>query len=316
MIQPLIYRYSPNNLNDFIMDNDLHELIRSLISMDNINLILYGNQGTGKTKLINCIINEYYLNRFDKNNILVINSLKEQGISYYRNEVKNFCQIMSTVPNKKKIVVLDDIDIINEQSQQVFRNCLDKYSNNVHFICSCNNIQKVIESIQSRLCIIKLRLLDTSELIRITNMICLNEKIMVSDSAIEFIIKISNRSISTIINYLEKFKLLNLKITEESCKDLCTNISFDDFISFTKKCRDNNLNGAIENIYNIFDSGYSVIDIFDNYFIFIKITEILDEEEKYKIIKFICKYITIFYNIHEDEIELALFTNDLVKIFK
>ena len=50
MIQPLIYRYSPNNLNDFIMDNDLHELIRSRISMDNINLILYGNQGTGKTK--------------------------------------------------------------------------------------------------------------------------------------------------------------------------------------------------------------------------------------------------------------------------
>jgi len=316
MIQPLIFKYSPNNLNDFIMDNDLHDLIMALIDMDNINLILYGNQGTGKTKLINCIINEYYLNKFDKNNVLVINSLKEQGISYYRNEVRNFCQIMCTVPNKKKIVVLDDIDIINEQSQQVFRHCLDKYSNNVHFICSCNNIQKVIESIQSRIYIIKLKLLDTNELIDMANRICLNEKIDISESALQFIIKISNRSISTIINYLEKFKLLNFKITEESCKSLCTNISFDDFVSFTKKCRNEELNEAIEKIYSIFDSGYSVIDIFDNYFIFIKTTEILNEDEKYKIIKLLCKYITIFFNIHEDEIELALFTKDLVKIFK
>ena len=49
-----------------------------------------------------------------------------------------------TIKNKKKIVVLDDIDIINEQSQQVFRNCIDKFSHNVHFISSCSNTQKVI----------------------------------------------------------------------------------------------------------------------------------------------------------------------------
>ena len=30
----------------------------------------------------------------------------------------------------------DDVDIINEQSQQVFRNCIDKYSHNVNFIAS------------------------------------------------------------------------------------------------------------------------------------------------------------------------------------
>jgi hypothetical protein len=54
------------------------------------------------------------------------------------------------------------------------------------------------------------------------------------------------------------------------------------------------------------------MDILDNYFIFIKTTKIISESEKYEIIPLICKYITIFHNIHEDEIELALFTNNII----
>jgi hypothetical protein len=69
---------------------------------------------------------------------------------------------------------------------------------------------------------------------------------------------------------------------------------------------------AISLIYSIYDQGYSVIDILDNYFTFIKQTTILTEEQKYKIIPYICKYIEIFYNIHEDVIELALFTSNLI----
>ena len=89
--------------------------------------------------------------------MLYINSLKEQGIQYYRNEVKTFCQTASSVNGKKKFIVLDDIDLINDQSQQVFRNCIDKYSHNVHFLSSCSNIQKVIDSIQSRCTIVKIK---------------------------------------------------------------------------------------------------------------------------------------------------------------
>jgi hypothetical protein len=40
-------------------------------------------------------------------------------------------------------------------------------------------------------------------------------------------------------------------------------------------------------------------------------TKIISEDIKYKIIPFLCKYITVFHNVHEDGIELALFTNNL-----
>ena len=58
-----------------------------------------------------------------------------------------------------------------------------------------------------------------------------------------------------------------------------------------------------------------VMDILDNYFLYIKNTILLDEKEKYKIIHLISRYITIFHNIHEDVIELALFTNNVIDIF-
>ena len=42
----------------------------------------------------------------------------------------------------------------------------------------------------------------------------------------------------------------------------------------------------------------------------------LTDNEKYKITPLICKYITIFNDIHEDEIELVLFTNTIIEVLK
>jgi DNA polymerase III gamma/tau subunit len=115
---------------------------------------------------------------------------------------------------------------------------------------------------------------------------------------------------------MEKFKLLNEKITLYLANQLCSNISFLTFEEYTKLIKNDKLNEAIKVIYEIYDKGYSVMDILDNYFLFIKNTDILSEDEKYNIIPYICKYITIFHNIHEDEIELSLFTNNLISILK
>jgi DNA polymerase III gamma/tau subunit len=113
---------------------------------------------------------------------------------------------------------------------------------------------------------------------------------------------------------MEKFKLLGeTKITLALAQQLCTNISFIAFEEFTKYIKQQNINYAIQIIYEIYDKGYSVMDILDNYFVFVKSTTLLSDDEKYHFIPIICKYITIFHNIHEDEIELALFANNLLQ---
>jgi DNA polymerase III delta prime subunit len=310
-----IHKYQPLHFTDFGEDNEVIKVLKTLILIDNLNILLIGDMASGKTSLLNAIIREYYTGYTSKDyeeNVLYINSLKEQGINYYRTDVKTFCQTCSNIKNKKKIVVLDDIDIINEQSQQVFRNCIDKYSHNVHFISSCSNMQKVIESLQSRFTIIKIKQLKRENLINIINSIKLSENIEIDEDAQDFIINISNNTVKILINYMEKFKLLNEKITLNIASLLCSNISFFIFEEYTNLILNKKLKESINLIYEIYNKGYSVMDILDNYFIFVKSTNILSEEQKYKIIPYICKYISIFHNIHEDEIELALFTNNFI----
>jgi DNA polymerase III delta prime subunit len=310
-----IHKFQPIYFDDFGKNNEVIDILKTLILMNNLNILLLGNIASGKTSLLNAIIKEYYKEDKDyEENVLFINSLKEQGINYYRTDVKTFCQTCSTIPNKKKIIVLDDIDFINEQSQQVFRNCIDKYSHNVHFISSCTNIQKVIENLQSRFSIIKIKPLERENLIEIIKIIKTTQEIDIEPGVEEFIINISNNTVKILINYMEKFKLLGEKITLELAVKLCSNISFYTLEDYTNLIKENKLENALKLIYDLYDRGYSVMDILDNYFVFIKHSNALDEYEKYKVIPYICKYITVFHNIHEDEIELALFTNNLINI--
>jgi len=312
-----IYKYQPQLLKDFenSCDANLLQTIKTLIDMNYINILFTGNVASGKTSLLNAIVREYYMGyeqrEYDEN-VLYINSLKEQGINYCRTDVKIFCQTCSSIKNKKKIIILDDIDLINEQSQQVFRNCIDKYSHNVHFLSSCTNVQKVIESLQSRFINIKLETIKREHLLIVLNKIKETENIEIEPDAEEFIINVSNNTIKVLINYMEKFKLYGEKITYELAVKLCTNISFLLLDEYTEHIISGRLKEAIKLIYEIHDKGYSVMDILDNYFTFIKATSLLDEITKYNIISIIIKYITIFHNIHEDEIELALFTNNIV----
>ena len=311
-----INKYQPLYFKDFEIDDEMVQILRTFIDINDLNILFIGGMGSGKTAILNALIKEYYSGYSQKQyseNVLQINNLKEQGINYYRNDVKTFCQTCSVIKGKKKIVVLDDIDFINEQSQQVFRNCIDKFSHNVHFISSCSNIQKVIESLQSRFTIIKIKPLQRENLKKIMNKITSAENIEISEDAEDFILDICVNTVKILINYLEKFKLLNEPVTIELANNVCTNISFFSFHKYTEYLKSKNLAEALNLIYEICDKGYSVMDILDNYFLFIKTTNILTEDEKYIILPFICKYITIFYNIHEDEIELALFTNNLIE---
>jgi DNA polymerase III delta prime subunit len=315
---PFVLQYKPYYLADFGIDSHISNTLRTLLEMDDLNLLIYGNTSSGKTTLLEALIREYYqLNKHDlfpEDNILYINNLKEQGIGYYRNEMKTFCQSKSVIRNKKKLIVIDDIDNVNEQSQQVFRNYIDRFKKNINFISVCTNMQKVIESIQSRVHIIKLNPLSKSQILIQMDHILEKENMVMNMECKEYLLSISNHSIRNVINYLEKlFILSESPITIELCKRVCSNISFQHFEKYIYALKDGKLYDAIRILYDIFDFGYSVIDILDYFFTFVKTTSILQEDLKYRLIPHLCKYITVFHNTHEDEIELALFTNSIFK---
>jgi DNA polymerase III delta prime subunit len=307
----------PKSLQDFDMETQMKQMVYELISANLLNIIIIGGHCTGKTILSNIIIHEYYKNESTtaiSDNILIINSLREQGIQYYRSDVKCFCQTTSTIPNKKKIIILDDLDLINNQGQQIFLNYMDKYNNNVHFITTCSNPQKIIDNIHSRLINIKLSTITPIYLESLLQKVVTAESIHIDPDAIPHILLISRQSSRVLLNYLEKFKLIRTPITMECVYQLCTDIKHEMFDTFTSYILKKDKINAIKSITMIQKDGYSVIDILEFYFLYLKISPLYDDHIKYKMIQILCKYITIFNTIHEDNIELLFLVNDLEKI--
>tara|TARA_B100001758_G_C18416996_1_gene621054 strand:+ start:9480 stop:10439 length:960 start_codon:yes stop_codon:yes gene_type:complete len=318
MNNPYLFKYRPKTIEAFQLSKDIECTLKLFMDNNSLLILLLGKSGTGKTSLIESLIDTYYneCSTNDKNdNILIINNLSEQGIIYYRQYVYTFCQSNSTIPHKKKTIVLDDIDKLNEQSQQIFHTCINKFSNKINFILSSSNIQKTNQQILNKVFKIKLETFTVNKLKSILNHIALKENIIINNDVKDYIIDICNYSVRMLINYLEKFKLMNKRIDMEICKSLITNISFNTFNTFTKECVLNkNINEGIRILYDLYNHGYSVSDILDNYFLYIKYNSDLDEELKFKIISLICKYIIIVNELHEDEIELVFFINRLTMI--
>ena len=321
---PISIKYRPYYVSDFNMNERFLNVYNILSKIDDLNILFVGGENSGKTSLLYATIRDYYkLTRDDalpNAEIMFINNLKEQGINYFRSELMTFCKSKCSIHGKKKLVIFDDMDSINEHSQQVFRNYIDKYKSNVNFIGVCSNIQKIIETLQSRLHIMKIHSLDKSQIRDIMCRIVKEEKIYIDDESIEYILGVSDDNIRNVINNIEKIYICGSSpkkpINIESCKLICSNISYNKLNVFLTHVKERQLEDAIDVLYSIHDDGYSVIDILDYFFNFLKITNNLDEKLKYLFIPVICKYITIFNTIHENKIELALFTRDIILLME
>jgi DNA polymerase III delta prime subunit len=315
-IDTFISKYKPYHLADFSLNDKMRSILKVLLQIDDLCILLYGPTGSGKSTLLYALLREYYgfskTATIPETNILFVNNLREQGINYFRGEMKTFCQSKSSIPGKKKTIVIDDLDNINEQSQQVLRNYIDKYKQNIHFISVCTNIQKIIESFQSRVHILQIQPPTTCNIATIMDRIVQTENISIDEDAKAHMLQICDQSVRVLINYLEKFFIYGQHVDLETCKKMCSNISPTQFAEYIECLKTKQIHKGIQILFEIYDFGYSVIDILDYFFSYLKMTPLLNEDEKYRMIPCICKYITIFNQIHENSIELALFTNDLI----
>ena len=315
----LILKYKPTNLNNFNISEYTKNLIEIYLKNSKLNFLIHGGIGSGKSSLVNVLLNKYYKN--DKEailrNVIYINLLKEQGINYYRNELKTYCQINNLLHIKeKKTIILDDLDLLNEQCQQIFNTFISNYEH-INFLITCNDMQKIKTTIQNKLELIKINNITNTFIEKILCEILNSENILLDNNCKDLIIKSSNLSIPNMINIVDKLTIIkeNKIINYNLLENICCNIMTCDFNNYIQFCKNNKLKESIKHILNLSNKGFTVIDILEEFFMYIKFHSDLHDKYKYDIIKLICNYINIFNNIHEDTIELIFLTNNIINIF-
>lgn len=310
----LIDKYEPRFLDEFNYSKEFIEYIKKLIFSSDLNILLFGNIGSGKTIFINAILYEYYgVTSLDKikNNILYISSLKEQGITFYKNDVKLFCQSTSEIYGKKKCIIIDNIDTLNDINQNIFKIHMDTYGKKVNFICSCTNLNKVCSVILNHFIVIKMKSVDKNILHKITDKIIDEEKILLDSDIKNHLIRYSNNSIKLLINNLEKYRLLYDKI-EYKVENINNNILVKDLLDFYNLCLKKDRNLAYKKILEIYEDGYSIVDIIEYMYINLKFNDEIDNENKYEFIKILSKYLLKINNTNEDELVIYFLTNDII----
>ena len=346
-MESFITKYKPAALDEHIFNLDVVRIVQMRIATDDLNLILVGGESSGKTTLMNNIIREYYAGALPSDhdetaappaaappaavrpnhptsrqalinsNIMHISSLKDQGTLFCRNDLKIFCQVKSNIIGRKKIVLIDNLDHVNDHNQHIFRSLIDHYNANVHFLCTAVHAPKIIDQIQSRILMLGLRCPTHDDMHKLLGHVVENEGITVTRSAREYVVKTSHGSISRMLNQTEKIMLAELPMTKANMNLLCDGISYATLERYTEHCKAQDYASAIHLIAELHERGFSIIDIFDEYYQYVKFVDesVIQQESKYRIIIVICEYITNFHEFFEHEIELLLFTKLVMNVF-
>jgi DNA polymerase III gamma/tau subunit len=139
-------KYAPKEVDDYVFYENYHKDIVSKW-LDNGfidgNILLYGPPGVGKTALSELLIKKLITHQYD---IKVIKSRSVNQID----ELFGWCQTVPT-KSKKKIVYIEEFDKLSSTAHTAMKDSLlEKFQDNVSFICNTNFINKIDSAVISR----------------------------------------------------------------------------------------------------------------------------------------------------------------------
>ena len=289
----------------FIMNPNKKEILEKLIINNNMKLMLIGDSETGKTTLINIILD--YIDSAQYH-VLKLKTYNDVRVNYFRQDMKQFCQMNNTL---KKIIIIDDLDFIKDTSQHILCSLMNKFEN-LQFIYSSRNIRKINDNIINKCIVFELDRLNMRELELFQDMYIKMFNIKLCDKSKHYMLNNCDRHASIIYSNLKCISLYNDDVNLDIIKEVCSIDQNNNFYTYFTLIKNNNIIDANKMLIHINSNSVSLIDMFELLYTYIKKnTTLFDEIQKLHIIKIISNYKLLLSTQSERKIEIYFITSDI-----
>jgi len=249
------------------------------------HIVISGMPGIGKTTSIHCLAHQLLGDAY-KEGVLELNASDERGIDVVRNKIKAFAQKKVTLPpGRHKIIILDEADSMTAGAQQALRRTMEIYSNTTRFCLACNMANKIIEPIQSRCAILRYAKLRDTEVLKRLLEICESEKVKYNDDGLTALIFTAEGDMRQAINNLQSTWSGFGFISSENVFKVCDQPHPIVIQSILEACQKSDIDTAMEKIQELWDQGYSAIDVVVTVFRVVKASDKMPEYTKLEFIK-------------------------------
>lgn len=145
-------KYSPSKVEECILPKTIKSIFQGIVKKGSIpNMILSGTPGTGKTTIAVALCKEIGCD------FKIINASNNRGMDLVRVDIEQYA-VSRSLSGMRKVLILDEADGITIDAQNSLRNQIEKYSDVLTFILTCNHQNKLIPAIQSRCDIVEFKI--------------------------------------------------------------------------------------------------------------------------------------------------------------
>jgi len=281
-----VEKYRPIELDDIVGNTETMERLKIIARDGNMpHLIISGTPGIGKTTSIVCLAHKMLGSAY-KEAVLELNASDERGIDVVRNRIKGFAQKKVTLPpGRQKIVILDEADSMTAGAQQALRRTMEIYSSTTRFAFACNQSNKIIEPLQSRCAILRYSRLTEQQILKRLLEVCEAEKVKWSEDGLAALIFSAEGDMRQALNNLQStvagFGFVNgdnvFKVVDSPHP-----VAISAIVTSCKQC---NVELALNGLKDLWDKGYSAMDIITTMFRVVKSMQDLSEFGKLEFIK-------------------------------
>jgi DNA polymerase III delta prime subunit len=274
-------KFNCNSFNDIIGQDDIVNTLQLMTKNLNIpHLIFYGRNGVGKSECAHLFLKELFKDNY-KGRVLELKACDDRGIQVVREKIKNFAQNLTDekLDVKFKFIILEEADMMTQEAQVALRRTIEFTSTITRFCFICNDINKIIDPIQSRCSKLYFKDINRDSMIKYVK----DRNIKMSKKILDLFILYADCDMRKFKNYVNMIEMIN---DEKLLVEILNLRSYDEIredIDFFRSCDENLFWNRLENIE--FDKIYLklLIDILIKYekLDIKKINKILNEIELY-----------------------------------